>query len=139
MEKDYIEKCKNKEIKPVDLWILETTNPIIGNMATKDDFKLLSKLEWITKGIENLRSEIISRKLKFVVIPKIGAALGHLDWDPVETEILKLYDLDSEIVIAKDFIAGPKESKMLECLFDLAHKCCLNEKNYKNLIDLALK
>ncbi len=98
-------------------------NIVIGNMATKDDYKLPSKIEWISKGIENLKHEILSRKLKSVAIPKIGAFLGHLDWERVEKEILKLYDLECEMIIATDIIIGPKEYKAIEKISDLVSRC----------------
>ncbi|BBJ28663.1 macro domain-containing protein [Athalassotoga saccharophila] len=123
MEKEYIKKCEKNEIKSGDLWVWEGKNIVIGNMATKDDYKLPSKIEWISKGIENLRHEILSRKLKSVAIPKIGASLGHLDWEHVEKEILKLHDLECEIIIAIDAEIGPKEQKALEKISDLVSRC----------------
>jgi hypothetical protein len=123
MEKEYIKKCKKSEIKPGDLWIWEGENILIGNMATKDDYKFPSKIEWISKGIENLRHEILSRRLESVVIPKVGASLGHLDWEYVEREILKLHDLKCEIIIATDIEIGPKEYKALAKISDLVSRC----------------
>lgn len=123
MEEEYIKKCKKSEIKPGDLWVWEGENILIGNMATKDDYKFPSKIEWISKGIENLRHEILSRHLESVVIPKVGASLGHLDWEYVEREILKLHDLKCEIIITTDIEIGPKEYKALAKISDLVSRC----------------
>lgn len=72
----------------------------IINFPTKIHWRNHSKIEYIEKGLDNLRNIIISNKIRSIAIPPLGAGNGGLDWDVVKPLIVsKLSDLDCEIMI----------------------------------------
>lgn len=125
MEEEYIEKCSKNEIRPGDLWIWENKEFLIGNIATKDDYKFPSKIEWVSKGLSQLRGYIENNDIRSVAIPKLGAALGKLDWSLVERKILELLgDSKTHITVALDIKIGPKEKSALEEMLQSMKQCC---------------
>lgn len=113
--KNYVNKCKSGSFKPGDILFTKEGGVIIANLATKSNYKLPSKIEYIEKGLSNLKKFLDKPeyKDKKVILPKIGCGLGSLDWNVVRTLIekeLKSYN----IIIALDEEIGPKESKAIE-------------------------
>ena len=62
-----------------ELWIL--------NFPTKGRWREPSKLEYVEKGLVDLRRAIRSLELKSVAIPALGAGLGLLDWPLVRARL----------------------------------------------------
>jgi hypothetical protein len=57
------------------------------NFATKDHWRDPSKLEYIERGLADLRRAILSLELSSVAIPALGCGLGQLDWPMVRSQI----------------------------------------------------
>ncbi|KAF2961041.1 macro domain-containing protein [Fervidobacterium sp. 2310opik-2] len=130
MESEYKKLCQQGKIKPGDVWEYESEasyyksiNPLergkkkirIYNVATKDDFKFPSKIEWIESGVIKLREKIVNSNVKSIAIPKLGAGLGKLDWESVESIIVEhLYSLDCRIIVTLDYKKGPLEEFALK-------------------------
>ncbi|QTA38803.1 macro domain-containing protein [Thermosipho ferrireducens] len=126
MNEEYKKLCQKNEIKPGGIFKSEQNisyysslapekrskkKILIYNMATKDDYKLPSKYEWIEKGLKELLKFINEDKVRTIVIPKLGAGLGKLKWDKVEELIVRyLHALNLKIVIALDLYSGPVEN-----------------------------
>ena len=53
------------------------------NFPTKAHWKSKSKLEYIERGLEDLKKEVVARGLKSVAIPALGSGLGGLEWSQV--------------------------------------------------------
>lgn len=68
-----------KRLTPGGIWP-NYGEPIIGNFATKGDWRDSSKLEWVEKGLRSLASFVETHRLKSVAIPAIGCGLGGLSW-----------------------------------------------------------
>ena len=58
---------------------------MIANIATKDDWRDNSKLEWVDRGLEKLAGAIEERGLRSVALPALGAGLGGLPWKDVRS------------------------------------------------------
>ena len=87
MEQDYIKACKQGELYPGKLHIYQEKEVLVINFPTKDKWRQKSKLEYITKGLKQLKEEVIQRKLESVAIPPLGAGNGGLNWNDVKLEV----------------------------------------------------
>lgn len=77
---------------------------LIINLATKDKWENNSKIEWIEKGIFNLKLCIINLKLESIAIPPLGCGHGGLNWSNVKSLLdASLKDLDCNITIIEPF------------------------------------
>ena len=69
-------------------------------LATKEHWQNPSELEWIKKGLNNMRSIIIDEKINSIAIPALGCGCGGLDWAEVKPIMeLSLDSLDAKITI----------------------------------------
>jgi len=91
----YQRVCKAKRMSTVKVlttfaWDPKPENPTlyIIYFATKKDWRHQSKMEWITSGLKDLRSEIESRKITSIAIPALGCGLGELKWPDVRQAII---------------------------------------------------
>ena len=114
-EKYYKAECEKGEFQPGEILFNTEKNITIGNLATKKHFKYPSKIEWIKKGIQNLKGYIIQNGIKNkLIIPKIGSGLGKLSWEDVNKIIEKELGDFENVVIALDEKIGPKEQKAIQ-------------------------
>lgn len=95
----YAAACKAGEIAPGGLFITERRDMLgprwIINFATKDHWRSPSRIEWIETGLATLRREIVSRGIRSIAVPPLGAGNGGLDWSAVKPLIAEaLTDLD---------------------------------------------
>ncbi|MBR6363849.1 MAG: macro domain-containing protein [Alphaproteobacteria bacterium] len=101
--KAYKKACDNNELVIGKMFVTRngflTPNYII-NFPTKMHWRGKSRLEYIEKGLEDLRSVLQTYHIKSIAIPPLGAGNGGLDWNVVKQLILdKLNDLDIDILI----------------------------------------
>lgn len=80
---------------------------VVANLATKQDWKDESRIEWVEDGLRNLAVEMKAAGHRSVALPPPGCGNGGLDWKDVEPLVLKhLKDFDVTIT------AGPSSSSM---------------------------
>ena len=86
MNEAYQAACASGQVKIGRMWNwweYQTCLWVI-NFPTKDDWRELSKLEYITEGLKDLRLTVEDLKLGSIAIPALGCGLGGLDWNVVE-------------------------------------------------------
>lgn len=66
-------------------------NKYIACLATKDDWRNPSKLEWVETGLKQLVIMSMQVNLSRIAIPKIGCGLGGLDWCDVKEKVIKTF------------------------------------------------
>jgi O-acetyl-ADP-ribose deacetylase (regulator of RNase III) len=92
INEDYKQKCQLGEIQiGSTFWYednISNKNSWIVLFPTKGSYKHPSKLDFITKGLISLKSEIITKKLTSIAIPRLGCDLGGLLWANVEPLII---------------------------------------------------
>lgn len=84
--KAYKAACDAEQVQPGRMFVFETGKfapRFIINFPTKRHWKGKSRIEDIESGLIALGEEIVSRGIKSVAIPPLGAGLGGLDWDDV--------------------------------------------------------
>ena len=62
---------------------------VIACLTTKDDWRDMSKLEWVKGGIRQLRALMEDGHFSSVAIPQVGCGLGGLDWNRVRPMIIE--------------------------------------------------
>lgn len=100
--KAYKKACDAKELRPGNMLIYEFSNlfgksepKFIINFPTKDHWRAKSKLEYISKGLDALVSDIKKYKIKSIALPPLGCGNGGLDWSIVRPMMLeRLSELD---------------------------------------------
>jgi O-acetyl-ADP-ribose deacetylase (regulator of RNase III) len=96
---EYKRRCTAGEFGPGEVMPVKVgdSNPQwVINFATKDHWRDPSKLEYIERGLVDLRRAILSLESTSVATPALGCGLGQLDWSMYEpkqsTVIATRYD-----------------------------------------------
>lgn len=74
------------------IYMQHTPNKYIACLATKDDWRNPSKLEWVETGLRQL--VIVSMQINrcHIAIPKLGCGLGGLDWCDVKPIVYRVFE-----------------------------------------------
>lgn len=90
----YAKACCRSELHPGDVQvvIIPTQPSIILNLATKDDWRDPSRIEWIERGIDRLVFYRTLHRIQSIAIPAIGCGLGGLDWAVVRPLLVGAFE-----------------------------------------------
>lgn len=88
MYKDYVEKCRNNQVKIGTLYVFKENGVKIINFPTKMHWKNKSELGYIRQGLLYLKYRYKEMGIKSIAIPKIGCGCGGLNWEMVKKEII---------------------------------------------------
>lgn len=104
MEKDYVERCKKKEVTVGRPYLYKNYgNPWILNFPTKHHWKYPSKIEWLEAGLKYFATNYQRGGITSIAFPKLGCSNGGLEWDGVSPLMEKyLQNLDIDIFICLD-------------------------------------
>lgn len=107
--KQYYKACQNKNVHIGRMFITKQLfkPKYIINFPTKEHWKEKSKLEYISRGLIDLKEKIKDLKIKSIAIPPLGAGLGGLNWPEVKNLIIKEL---SELEDVKVILYEPSES-----------------------------
>jgi O-acetyl-ADP-ribose deacetylase (regulator of RNase III) len=87
----YEEACERHEIKIGRMFVTEThalSGPKwIINFPTKKHWRQPSKLEWITKGLDDLKRVVEQKHIRSIALPPLGSGNGGLNWRDVRQEV----------------------------------------------------
>ncbi len=88
---EYAKACKAKQVQTGKMFVTETGELMgpkwVVNFPTKQHWRSRSKLEWITEGLKDLKTFILTNHVKSIAIPPLGAGNGGLDWPIVKGKI----------------------------------------------------
>lgn len=84
----YKQACEKGLLVPGKVFVYETNlsrNPrYIINFPTKKHWRSKSNIEYIIRGLKDLRNVIIEKEIKSISIPALGCGLGGLPWKSVK-------------------------------------------------------
>lgn len=119
----YMKMCKEGKFFPGSIQMVEI-NPKTGeretdsghwvfNVATKDDWRDPSKLEWVERILTNLPKAVERGQVKSLAIPPLGCGEGGLSWEKeVGPLVLKhLSPLEDKGVMMHVFASDPDPSR----------------------------
>lgn len=116
---DYVKACKNKTLMIGKLHYYKEDGKIIINFPTKDKWRNKSKIEYIEKGLEELRVLLPKLDAKSIAIPPLGCGNGGLEWNEVKNIILdkmSCFQNSHDIYIyepSKNYVVTVKEAPKL--------------------------
>ena len=84
----YRADCAAGLVTPGSAILYETDGPLVANIATKNDWRHPSRLEWVANGLGSLVAQMDERGLESVAVAALGAGLGGLRWSHVRDVIL---------------------------------------------------
>jgi len=83
----YERACKRKDVQVGKMFVTESPElngpRWIINFPTKAQWRFPSRLEWIEKGLVDLRRVIVERGIRSIAIPPLGSGNGGLEWSEV--------------------------------------------------------
>ena len=88
---EYKELCDQKIMKVGYIHAFKSLKRWILNFPTKEDWRNLSKLEWIDVGLKALSLKILELNIHSVGIPALGCGEGGLTVEEVRPLIDKYY------------------------------------------------
>jgi O-acetyl-ADP-ribose deacetylase (regulator of RNase III) len=103
--REYEAACKVKTLKVGKMFITRQSRldgpKWIINFPTKKHWRSPSKMEWIERGLQDLRRVLTENKIVSVALPPLGSGNGGLCWQDVKTRIVcALSDLqDVEVIV----------------------------------------
>ena len=128
----YKQDCKTGRLHIGRPTLYQKSNPWILNFPTKDDWRLPSKPEYLSAGLEYLVANYKKVGIKSIAFPKLGAQNGKLSWDdvgPLMTKYLSQLDIDVFIYITENDI---------EYQADVPSKLVTEEEIWKQFNEIAL-
>ncbi len=132
MYKEYVSKCKKKEVKPGEPYAwsggdLYTKKITIINFPTKDHWRKKSEYEYVESGLTWLKNYLYTKKNESITLPALGCGHGGLDWVRVK-KMIEDYLSDSP---AEIFVFTPDASKSVKknILIDPEKKLELEKNN----------
>lgn len=91
MYEAYRRDCAAGRIAPGDVWVWRpgsrSKHPIVLNVAVKDDWRQPARMEWIERGLEQLRDAHHLWGVTSLALPHLGRANGWLPWEPIHAAI----------------------------------------------------
>lgn len=72
--------------------IQQEPNRYVACLATKDDWRNPSKLEWVETGLKQLVVFSMQVNLCHIAIPRLGCGLGGLDWCDVKPIVYRVFE-----------------------------------------------
>jgi O-acetyl-ADP-ribose deacetylase (regulator of RNase III) len=91
--KAYERACRSKEVQVGEMFVTEREEMFgprwIINFPTKTHWRSPSQVDWIVKGLEDLKRVIAEKHIKSAALPALGAGNGGLNWKDVRREIEK--------------------------------------------------
>lgn len=87
---NYKRACQSGEMTTEKVLAYQEINgPMIICLATKEDWRDSSKIEYVSAGLDDLAKQIKALGVRSIAIPKLGCGLGGLDWNKVRPLIVE--------------------------------------------------
>lgn len=107
MYKDYVGRCRRKELKPGSPYLWQYSSmfddgkqELIINFPTKDNWRDPSEYKYIEDGLVRMRSILMNMVNRTVVMPALGCGHGGLDWARVQLMIINaLQGLPTNVIV----------------------------------------
>jgi O-acetyl-ADP-ribose deacetylase (regulator of RNase III) len=111
----YYQACLKKKVKIGEMYVTKRLTGVkfIINFPTKIHWKEKSKLEYIEKGLKDLKRVIKDFGITSVAIPPLGCGLGGLKWSEVKQLIIEeLKDLKNVRIHVFEPVGSPEPGKI---------------------------
>ncbi|ERT04848.1 macro domain protein [Lyngbya aestuarii BL J] len=136
MERDYVERCKKKEVKVGKPYLYRNYKRLwILNFPTKNHWRYPSKIEWIEEGLKYFATNYKRGGITSVAFPKLGCSNGGLAWadvSPLMEKYLQNLDIDVFICLDQEDEATGTEGAMVNLINNIESSGWDKEFNIKS-------
>lgn len=110
MFKDYVVRCKQKQIKPGEPYLYNNlAGDSIINFPTKDDWRSMSHITHVINGLKWFAENYEQLEIESISFPPLGCGNGGLLWEDVGPLIYKyLHNLPIDIIVYAPFGTNQK-------------------------------
>lgn len=90
----YRAACTAGHVRTGKVWSYVPAGSTVGilSVATKDDWRRPSRIEWVKEGVTHLAEAIQKLQPRVVAMPALGCGQGGLDWSIVRPLIIDALD-----------------------------------------------
>ncbi|MCI0710371.1 MAG: macro domain-containing protein [Chloroflexi bacterium] len=107
MYKQYNALCKNGGLQPGDVFAWHGRGVTVFNLATQQHWKTHATLEAVENSVTKTLKLAANMGISEIVLPRIGAGLGGLEWSDVKSLLIELAgEHHVTLLVAEEFIAG---------------------------------
>lgn len=107
MYKQYKALCKNGGLQPGDVFAWQGKGVTVFNLATQKHWNVNATLEAVESSVSKMLTLASQMGIEEIVLPRIGAGLGGLDWIDVASLLIELVDENPlTLLVAEEFVAG---------------------------------
>ncbi|MCT4334277.1 macro domain-containing protein [Paracoccus sp. YLB-12] len=93
--KEYEAACRAKELQVGKMFVTRRDSFLgpkwIINFPTKAHWRYPSRMEWVERGLDDLKAVILSNEIRSIAIPPLGAGNGGLEWTEVRELIVEKF------------------------------------------------
>ncbi|SFC10645.1 type II toxin-antitoxin system antitoxin DNA ADP-ribosyl glycohydrolase DarG [Salipiger profundus] len=90
---EYKAACRAKELQVGKMFVTHRRSFLgptwIINFPTKAHWRYPSKMEWVDRGLDDLKDVILRNNIKSIALPPLGAGNGGLEWTEVKRLIVE--------------------------------------------------
>jgi O-acetyl-ADP-ribose deacetylase (regulator of RNase III) len=90
MFEDYVRRCDEREVTPgVPYVFVVRPGRQILNFPTKKHWRGESRLDWVSRGLDEIESRWADWNIQSLAVPPLGCGHGGLAWNDVEPLIVE--------------------------------------------------
>ncbi|UNP29291.1 macro domain-containing protein [Lysobacter gummosus] len=113
MYQEYRRRCAVGEFKLGDVFLWEQENISIFNLGTQQSWRTKAEYWAVKKSLSEMVRLAEDRKVREIVLPRIGAGLGDLEWQDIQATLQSLGDMTSVLLRVCDiFVSGQPLTKL---------------------------
>lgn len=93
--REYEAACRAKELQVGKMFVTRRDSFLgpkwIINFPTKAHWRYPSKMEWVERGLDDLKAVILRNEIRSIAVPPLGAGNGGLEWAEVRELIVEKF------------------------------------------------
>ena len=106
MYKQYNTLCKNGGLQPGDVFVWQGQNVTVFNLATQKHWKTNATVEAVENSVTKMLKLAANMSLAEIVLPRIGAGLGGLEWSSVKALLINIAgEHQVTLLVAEEYVA----------------------------------
>jgi O-acetyl-ADP-ribose deacetylase (regulator of RNase III) len=95
---EYRRLCESRRLTPGVLQLWKFSRPWVLNFPTKGHWRLPSRLEYVTAGLDAFERLCAEESIESIAFPRLGTAHGGLEWAQVEPLMRNCFNRISGVV-----------------------------------------
>lgn len=107
MYAEYKQRCAEGRFQPGDVFTWTEDGLTVFNLGTQKTWRTKAELPAIESAVVRMIHEAERQGLGRIGLPRIGAGLGGLSWEPVRALLLRLgEDTRLELIVFEEYVPG---------------------------------